>query len=71
MEVREWIEQCLDDLQTQKDAIEAELEVYPHPHMTYMYPPPHMTYTQKDAIEAELEVIRSKQERESCLLVLN
>ncbi len=42
MEVREWIEQCLDDLQTQKDAI-----------------------------EAELEVIRSKQERESCLLVLN
>lgn len=27
MEVRDWIEQCLDSLQTQKDAIEAELEV--------------------------------------------
>ena len=27
MEVRDWIEQCLDSLQTQKDSIEAELEV--------------------------------------------
>jgi len=27
MEVRDWIEQCLDSLQTEKDAIEAELEV--------------------------------------------
>ena len=27
MEVRDWIEQCLDSLQTQIDAIEAELQV--------------------------------------------
>ena len=27
MEARDWIEQCLESLQTQKDSIEAELEV--------------------------------------------
>jgi CCR4-NOT transcriptional regulation complex NOT5 subunit len=27
MDVRDWIEQCLESLQTQKDSIEAELEV--------------------------------------------